>query len=50
MKQFLPKANITKLLLDSAHDAMAYYEYCRDNGIMPFIDLNGKDGRQAARL
>ena len=45
MMQFLPEANVDKLLLDSAHDAMAYYEYCRDNGITPFIDLNGKGGR-----
>lgn len=39
MLQFLPEAHISKLLLDSAHDAMAYYEYCRDHGIQPFIDL-----------
>ena len=45
MKQFLPEANVDKLLLDSAHDAMAYYEYCRKNEITPFIDLNGKGGR-----
>ena len=45
MKQFLPKANVTKLLLDSAHDAMAFYQYCSEHGIKPFIDLNGKGGR-----
>ena len=45
MKQFLPEANVTKLLLDSAHDAMAYYQYCSGHGIKPFIDLNGKGGR-----
>lgn len=45
MLQFLPEAHVKKLLLDSAHDAMAYYEYCRDHGIQPFIDLNGKGGR-----
>ncbi|MDD7602470.1 MAG: hypothetical protein PUK54_07735 [Firmicutes bacterium] len=45
MQQFLPEANVTKLLLDSAHDAMAYYEYCHAHGIQPFIDLNGKGGR-----
>lgn len=45
MKQFLPEANVTKLLLDSAHDAMAYYQYCAEHGIKPFIDLNGKGGR-----
>ena len=45
MIQFLPKAHVTKLLLDSAHDAMPYYEYCRDHGIVPFIDLNADRGR-----
>ncbi len=28
-----------------AHDAMALYQYCRNHGIQPFIDLNGKGGR-----
>ena len=46
MKQSLPEANVTKLLLDSAHDAMPYYEYCRDHGLVPFIDLNAGRGRQ----
>ncbi len=45
MNQFLPQARVKKLILDSAHDAMPYYEYCRDHGITPFIDLNGKGGR-----
>lgn len=45
MKQFFPEAHVTKLLLDSAHDAMPYYEYCKTNGITPFIDLNWKGGR-----
>lgn len=31
-------------LLDSAHDAMAYYTYCRKDQIQPFIDLNEKRG------
>lgn len=44
MKSFLPEFKVTKLLLDSAHDAMPYYEYCRRAGITPFIDLNGKGG------
>ena len=30
--------------MDSAHDAMPYYLYCRKNGIQPFIDLNEKRG------
>ena len=45
MRQFLPEVNVKKLLLDSAHDAMAYYQYCREHSITPFIDLNGKGGR-----
>ena len=45
MKQSLSEANVTKLLLDSAHDAMPYYEYCRGHGIVPFIDLNAGRGR-----
>ncbi len=45
MKQFLPETNTDKPLPDSAHDAMAYYEYCRDNIMTPFIDLSGKGGR-----
>ena len=44
MKSFLPEFKVTKLLLDSAHDAMPYYEYCKRAGITPFIDLNGKGG------
>jgi len=46
MLQFLPEAHVSKLLLDSAHDAMAYYEYCSVHGIQPFIDLNGKGGHR----
>ena len=44
MKSFLPDFNVTKLLLDSAHDAMPIYEYCKRNNIIPFIDLNKKRG------
>ena len=44
MKSFLPDYKVSKLLLDSAHDAMPYYEYCRRANITPFIDLNGKGG------
>ena len=42
MKKMLPDAIVTKLLLDSAHDAMPYYDYCNTNNITPFIDLNWK--------
>ena len=41
----LPEVTVTKLLLDSAHDAMPYYDYCKANNITPFIDLNWKCGR-----
>jgi len=44
MKSFLPELKISKLLLDSAHDAMPVYKYCKRNGITPFIDLNEKRG------
>ena len=44
MKAFLPDFKVSKLLLDSAHDAMPYYEYCKRENITPFIDLNGKGG------
>ncbi len=44
MKSFLPHYHVSKWLLDSAHDAMAYYTYCRRNHIKPFIDLNEKRG------
>lgn len=44
MKAFLPEFKVEKLLLDSAHDAMPIYEYCRKEGITPFIDLNKKRG------
>ena len=44
MKCFLPDYHVNKWLLDSAHDAMPYYLYCRKNQIQPFIDLNEKRG------
>lgn len=37
-KAFLPDFHVRKWLLDSAHDAMSYYLYCRKNDIQPFID------------
>ena len=40
MKSYLKEFHIEKLLLDSAHDAYPLYEYCKTNGITPFIDLN----------
>ena len=44
MKEFLPELHVNKLLLDSAHDAMPIYEYCKRKHITPFIDLNEKRG------
>lgn len=41
---FLPDFHVTKLLLDSAHDAMPIYQFCKRKGITPFIDLNEKRG------
>ena len=45
MKSFLPDFKVSKVLLDSAHDAMPYYQYFNRENIKPFIDLNGKGGR-----
>ena len=47
MKSFLPEFQVSKLLLDSAHDAMPIYKYCKRKGITPFIDLNEKRGIKA---
>ena len=44
MKSFFPDLHVSKWLLDSAHDAMPYYLYCRKNHIQLFIDLNVKRG------
>ena len=44
MKAFFPDFRVEKFLLDSAHDAMPIYEYCRRKRITPFIDLNDKRG------
>jgi hypothetical protein len=44
MKNLLPDFDINKFLLDSAHDAMPFYEYFNRKGITPFIDLNEKRG------
>ena len=50
MKNFLPGYKVQKLLLDSAHDTMPYYEYCRRAETIPFIDLNGKGGASKYRI
>ena len=45
MKAFLPNYKVSKVILDSAHDAMPYYQYFKRENITPFINLNGKGGR-----
>lgn len=45
MRSFLPDYTVSKVLLDSAHDTMPYYQYFQRENITPFIDLNGKGGR-----
>ena len=45
MKSFLPDYKVSKVLLDSAHDAMPYYQYFNRQNITPFIVLNSKAGR-----
>ena len=44
MKAFLKEANVTEVLLDSAHDVMAIYKFCQENSIAPIIDLNERGG------
>lgn len=39
LKSYLPDFHLDKLLLDSAMDAIPVYEYCKAQGIQPFIDL-----------
>ena len=45
MKQLVLEVVVKNLLLNSAHDAMPYYNYCKANVITPFIDPNWKCGR-----
>ncbi len=45
IQTFLPEYRVSKLLLDSAHDAMPTYDYCRRNHIVLFVGLNIKQGR-----
>lgn len=45
MKDFLLDYKISKLLLDSAHDRMSYYQQCKCENITLFIDLNDKGGK-----
>lgn len=45
-RSFLPEFHVSKLFLDSAHDAMPIYELCRKNRTAPFIDLNNHRGKK----
>ncbi len=45
MKSFLPNYKASKVLFDSAHDAMPYYQYFKRENITPFINLNVTTGR-----
>ena len=44
MKAFLEEANVTEVLLDSAHDVLAIYQFCQENSITAIIDLNERGG------
>ena len=47
MRRWMPEFNVTKILLDAAHDADAVYRYFLKEGITPFIDLNkGNTGKR----
>ena len=39
-RAYAPSLKTSQLLLDSAHDSMAMYQFCRREHIQPFIDLN----------
>ena len=44
MNAFLKEINVSEVLLDSAHDAMAIYKFCHEHSINPIIDLNERNG------
>jgi len=48
MKKCLPDVSVSKVILDSAHDAMPLYKYFKKESITPFIDLNWKAGAPVA--
>lgn len=41
MKQLLLETNVTKLILDSVHDAMPYYEYCKATVLLLLLTSTG---------
>ena len=44
MKSFLKEINVSEVLLDSAHDVMAIYQFCQKHAISTIIDLNERGG------
>lgn len=51
MKKMLPEANVTKLLLDSAHDAMPYYDYCKKTiSHLLLISTGNAEDRQSIKM
>ena len=44
MRAFLKESNVSEVILDSAHDVMAIYEFGQKNSIIPIIDLNERGG------
>lgn len=48
-KAHLPNARVNSVILDSAHDAMAYYKYFNSENITPYIDLNKRNERPTIR-
>ena len=51
MKKMLPEANVIKLLLDSAHDAMPYYDYCKKTiSHLLLISTGNAEDRQSIKM
>ena len=44
MTAFLKEINVSEVLLDSAHDAMAIYQFLQKNSVRAIIDLNERKG------
>lgn len=44
MMAFLKECKVSEVLLDSAHDVMAIYQFCQENSISALIDLNERFG------
>ncbi len=44
MTAFLKEIRVSEILLDSAHDVMAIYQFCQEHSITAIIDLNERNG------